>query len=375
MKVTFIVPCVGKRPGARYPRSWQMEPLAIAQLSALTPHEWERRFYDDRIESIPYDESTDLVAINVETYSARRAYQIADCFRRRGISVIMGGFHATMVPDEVAAHADVIVIGEAEGKWPQLLADVKAGRLQPRYASAERPEMTGMQPDWSIYGDKRYVSLALTETGRGCCYGCEFCSISSFFHRSYRARPVEDVVEEVRRRGAKNLFFVDDHIAVDPDRTRSLLEALTPLRIRWVGQVSLAVAQDESLLKLFSRSGCMGVLIGFESMNPASLEQMGKRMNDQCRDYDTIIPRFRKHGLGIYATFMFGYDDDTEDSFRRTLDFAIRHQFFFTAFNHLVPFPAHRFTIGCGRKDDCFTSSGGWNRATASATLHSSPNT
>ena len=146
MKVTFILPCVGKRPGTRYPRSWQMEPLAIAQLSALTPHEWERRFYDDRVESIPYDESTDLVAINVETYSARRAYQIADRFRRRGIPVIMGGFHASMVPDEAAAHADVIVIGEAEGKWPQLLADAKAGRLQPRYVSTERPELTGIQP-------------------------------------------------------------------------------------------------------------------------------------------------------------------------------------------------------------------------------------
>lgn len=339
MQVTFIMPCVGRKPESAYPRSWMMEPLAIAQLSTLTPPEWHRRFYDDRMDPIPYDEPTDVVALNVETYTAKRAYQIARRYRDRGVPVVMGGFHPTLVPDEAAQHADAVVVGEAEGVWPAVVADLAAGKLKPRYASG-RPPLSGRWPDRSIYAGKPYLELSLVETGRGCLFGCDFCSIAGFFRSSYSARPVEDVVNEVASLRYKTVFFVDDNLCVDRERTRRLLEALVPLRIRWMGQVSIGAARDENLLALMRKSGCAGVLIGFESLDPASLAAMHKTMNPTSEDEcGRAVRRFVAHGIAIYATFVFGYDTDTQLSFKRTLDFAIGQKFFFAAFNHLVPFP------------------------------------
>ncbi len=339
MKVTFVMPCVGREPGQAYPQSWLMEPLAIAQLAALTPAAWSVAFHDDRLEAIPYAAGTDLVAINVETYTARRAYQIAAAYRRLGVPVVLGGFHATLLPDEAARHADAVLVGEAEGLWPAVLADAAAGRLQPRYAAAQRPALGGVFPRRDVYAGKPYLGLSLVETARGCPHACEFCSISAYFQRTFRARPVAEVVEEIRRERMRRVFFVDDNIVVDAARARALLEALIPLRIRWAGQVSLQAAQDRELLRLMQRSGCMGVLVGFESLDAGSLGAMGKRVNLQAGDYAAAIARFREHGLALYATFVFGYDADTRETFRRTLDFALRHRFFFAAFNHLVPFP------------------------------------
>ncbi|OGV43290.1 MAG: hypothetical protein A2X46_06530 [Lentisphaerae bacterium GWF2_57_35] len=339
MKITFILPCVGKKAGRAYPRSWLMEPLAIAQLAALTPKKYDRVFYDDRLESIPYDEKTDLVAISVETYTARRAYQIASHFRKKNIPVVMGGFHATLAPDEVEQHADVVVMGEAEGVWEYLLRDFEQGNLQKRYQAEKRPELMSILPDRSIYGGRRYLDLALVETGRGCRFSCEFCSIAGFFNGRYAARPVDDVVREIQRLKTKSIFFVDDNIAVDRQRTVKLLEALTSLGIRWIGQVSMSIANDDELLALFYRSGCLGLLIGFESFEKETLDAMRKQVNCHFGDYDSVVQNLHKHKLAIYGTFVFGYDSDTNQTFQRTLDFVVKNKLFFAAFNHLVPFP------------------------------------
>ena len=173
-KITFIMPCVGKRTDESYPRSWLMEPLAIAQLAALTPASWQKVLYDDRLEPIPYDEPTDLAAISVETYTARRAYQISEQFQKRGVPVVMGGFHPTLAPEDAARHADAILMGEAEGIWPGLLDDFAQGQMRPRYAAARRPDLAGIFPDRTIFAGKRYMNLALVETGRGCRLGCDF---------------------------------------------------------------------------------------------------------------------------------------------------------------------------------------------------------
>ena len=339
MHVTFIQPSVGRKPGGeRYPSSWCMEPLSIAALSALTRAEHGRAFHDDRLEPIPYDAPTDLACLSVETYTARRSYQIADAYRRRGVPVVMGGFHPTLLPDEAGEHADAVVVGEAEGCWSELLADAAAGRLRPRYGGADRPGLAGLRADRAIFGRRPYGRLSLVETSRGCGFGCEFCSISAFFRRRCLVRPVAEVADEVRA-AKRTVFFVDDNIGAEPARLAELCEALLPLKKWWIGQASLHVARDESLLALMRRSGCAGVLIGFESLDPRTLAAMGKGVNAAATAYDEAIAAFRRHGLAIYATFVFGYDEDTPETFERVFAFALRHRFFFTAFNHLVPFP------------------------------------
>jgi radical SAM superfamily enzyme YgiQ (UPF0313 family) len=338
MKLLFIMPCVGRKPGESYVKTWRMEPLGIATLSALTPPRIERLFCDDRFEEVPFDSPVDAVAMSVETYTARRSYAIAERFRERSIPVIMGGFHPTLLPEEAAAHADCIVTGNAETIWEELIDDLCAKRLKKSY-HGDGGAFSPVLPDRTIYRGRRYTKLTLIETGRGCPFTCEFCSIASFFGRRYHTRLIDEVVREIRVLNPSMVFFIDDNIAVDRDRTIELLKAIAPLRIRWCGQVSLAIAQDEELLLLMKKSGCMGVLIGFESLDNSNLDAMGKAVNRRITDYGEAVAAFRRLGMGIYATFVFGYDGDTEETFEKTLAFALKERFFFAAFNHLVPFP------------------------------------
>ncbi|MDT8389975.1 MAG: radical SAM protein [Lentisphaeria bacterium] len=334
------MPSIGRREGQTdYVRGWQMEPLGIGVLAALTPPDVSRVFYDDRLEAIPYEDATDLVCLSVETYTARRAYQISAAYRCRGARVVLGGFHPTLVPDEAGRHADAIVVGEVEGVWLELLADARAGHLRKRYQAVERPRLLGIRPDRTVFAGKNYVGLSLVETSRGCRFGCEFCSISSFFHRSYTTRPVGEVVAEVAALPKKPVFFVDDNIGADRERAKALFQALIPLKIRWAGQVSMDVADDGELLDLMRKSGCLMVLMGFESLNPEVLKIMGKSVNRGGELNDQRLQRLRRFGISVYGTFVFGYDGDTRESFEATLAFTRRHKMFFAAFNHLVPFP------------------------------------
>lgn len=339
MRIAFIQPSVGRKPdGTPYPAAWRMEPLGIARLSALTPPGIERLFFDDRLEAVRYELPVDLACITVETYTACRAYQIAAAYRRRGVPVVLGGFHPTLAPEDAAAHGDAMVIGEAEGVWPDVLGDAASDRLRPVYRSTSRPELKNIRPDRGIFGRRDYGLLSLVETSRGCGFNCEFCSIAGFFGHRAVDRPVGEVAAEVATLN-KPVFFVDDNLGADVERLRALCEALLPLRRRWVGQVSIHIARDRALLDLMRRSGCAGVLIGFESLDPDTLQAMGKSVNLASRDYAAAIRAFRAAGLSIYATFVFGYDADTPETFRRVYDFAREQKFFFAAFNHVVPFP------------------------------------
>ncbi len=339
MRVTLIHPAIGRRVGADYIRSWQMEPLAPAVLAARTPPGASVRFFDDRLETIDFDAPTDLVALSVETYTARRAYQIASEYRRRKVPVVMGGFHATLLPEEVADFAEAVVVGEAEGVWPELLADAAAGRLQRSYRGCGRPALAGVTPDRSIFAGKRYLPVALVEASRGCRGGCEFCAISSFYGATQTFRPPEEIVAEIGALKGRTIFFVDDNLTGDRERALELLTALALLRVRWIGQASLAVAADEELLQALVASGCQGLLIGLESLDGANLAQMGKGDRETARSYAVALERLRAHGIRLYATFVFGYDGDDPAAFARTLAFAKAERFYLAAFNHLTPFP------------------------------------
>jgi len=339
MRLTLIHPCIGRRAGQRdYVRSWQMEPLAPAVLAGLS-RDVDIRFYDDRMEAIPYDEPTDLVALSVETYTARRAYQIASAYRRRGVPVVMGGFHATLCPEEVACYADAVVVGEAEGLWPQVLEDARRRRLKPLYQSAGRPSLAGLQVDRSIFAGKRYLPVGLLEAGRGCHFKCDFCAIQSYFKSTQTRRPAEDILEEIRRLDKPLYFFVDDNITSNMAKAKAFFKALIPLKIRWVSQASINAAHDEEFLELIRESGCQGLLIGFESLNPLSLERMNKSFNTMKGGYPQALANLRKHKIRLYVTFVIGYDEDDEASIQKTLQFAQDERFYIVAFNHLTPFP------------------------------------
>lgn len=314
-----------------------MEPLTIARLKALTPSSVETEFFDDRIELIDYATKTDLVAITCEFYTARRAYAVADRFRKRNIQTVIGGYHATLCSEEVGRHADAVVIGNAETVWERVLEDLQKNSLRKVYRG--EPVFNDVSVDRNIYGGKKYSVLKTLEVGRGCHHRCEFCAISSFYQGRYYRKPIERVVKDIEKAGGKFFFFGDDNIVADQEYALDLFKAITPLRIRWSGQGCLSMAGNPELLKWMKKSGCEIVLIGYESLNQENLKQMNKSWIGRMGSVDELTRRIHRAGLSIYATFVFGFDHDTEDLVDRTLDFAMKHRFFFAAFNHLLPIP------------------------------------
>jgi radical SAM superfamily enzyme YgiQ (UPF0313 family) len=334
MKITLIRPRFAKG----YQSPARMEPLALAILAALTPKEHTVRAIDERFEAVPFSEPTDLVAISTCTFSAKRAYEIAASYRQKGVPVVLGGFHPTLQPEEAMAHAETVVVGDAEATWPQVVADAVAGRLQHLYAPASPGPAMPATPDRSVFQGKDYLPIHLVQFGRGCPRACEYCSIHAFYGGGIRHRPVEAVVEELRACRARRVFFVDDNLLADRSAFHGLLEAILPLGLRWSSQIDLSIADDPDLLKLARRSGCQSLVIGFESLNEDNLRQMGKAWN-HASSFAARLARIRQAGIMVYGTFLFGYDEDDPGVFQRTLDFVLEQKFFIANFNPLQPFP------------------------------------
>lgn len=339
MRITLIRPSFGHdRAGTGYRTPARLEPLEQAVLTALTPRSIKVRAYDERIEVVPYDEPTDLVALSACTFSARRAYEIAAAYRARGVTVVMGGYHPTLVPDEAIGHVDAIAVGDAESTWPCMLEDFAAGKLSGIYKAPDRAPAVAVRPDRSVFAGKRYVPLRLVQFSRGCRRSCEFCAIRAFYGGGTRHRDIADMVDELRQIGSRYVFFVDDNIASDKAAFEQLLAAITPLRLRWTSQIDIRFADDPKLLELAKRSGCQSLVIGFESLSESNLRQMGKPWN-KVSSYEQQLARLRDAGIMVYGTFVFGYDADDPGVFRRTLEFALRERLFIANFNPLQPLP------------------------------------
>jgi radical SAM superfamily enzyme YgiQ (UPF0313 family) len=331
--ITFLRPSLGEGFSAD-----AMTPLVFAILKARTPRDIATTMIDERVEllrTVP----TDLVAITVETFTARRAYQIAARYRREGVPVVMGGHHPSMLPDESLRHADAVVIGDAEGVWEKIVADAAAGRMQRLYRSTPGD---GGAPvyDRSIFAGPRYAPISLVQAGRGCRFACDFCSIHAFYG-TYRAqRDPADIAAEMRALPPRRLvFFVDDNLYWRRDAFVALMRALIPLKMRWCCQITIDVARDDALLDLMAEAGCALALIGFESLDRESLVQMRKKWNGVAGGYDEVIARFHARGIMIYGTFVFGYDADTPASFDAAAAFAREQSLCIANFNPLTPMP------------------------------------
>ena len=350
MKVTFIMPNLGRLESGAYIDEGSMEPLPLAVLAGLTPPDVECALYDDRIEPIPFDEPTDLVALSVEIYTARRSFEIAAAYRARGVPVVMGGMHASLAPDECLEHADAVYIGDAEFQWARLIADAKRGRMRRIYRAAAGPaQLGGVQPRRDLFRGKKYLPITLMQFSRGCRFACSFCAISSYFGRQNFVRPTDEVLAEIEGVGRRTIFFVDDNFLSNHDAAKAFLRELIPLRVRWVSQASIDMTADGELMDLLEASGCLGNVIGFESLSATDLRAMrkGPAMHMPGRigtaggwdRYQKSVEILRQHHLQTWAAFTLGHDGDTPATIRETCDFALANRFCFAAFNILMPYP------------------------------------
>jgi radical SAM superfamily enzyme YgiQ (UPF0313 family) len=342
MKLKLIIPATEEI--RRKHRKALLPPLGLAMVAALTPPDVDVSLTDENVTDIDFREQPDLVGITVLTVTARRAYEIADTFRAKGVKVVLGGIHPTVLPEEASQHADAVVVGEAEGLWPRLIEDFKANRLQVLYRQSERPSLAGLPlPRRDLFARGAYHVKNTIYTTRGCPYSCSFCTVTTFFGHTYRCRPLPEVMKEIESLGnRKFMVFLDDNIVGNPKYAKELFRALIPYKIRWVAQSSITIAKDDELLSLAAAAGCISLFIGFESISPASLAAVGKKVN-LVGDYESAIKRIHSHGIGIHGFFIFGFDEDNEDVFARTVRFTQEMQIDTAQFDFLTPYPGTAF--------------------------------
>lgn len=347
MKLTLIKPTLGqilKHPedaaGRPYIDQARMEPLQLAVIAGLTPPDVEVVMYDDRLEDIPYEEPTDLVAITVETFTAKRAYEIADEYRKRHVHVILGGIHPSMVPKESSQYADSICIGDAEFVWADVIDDAREGHLKPLYHSRAGCPQKGTFPRKDIFEGKEYLPINLIQFGRGCKYTCNYCITSVYFNAKCYYRSVDEVVREIQSQKKRLFFFVDDNIVADMSLAKELFRALIPLKIKWVGQASIDMTKDPELMDLMQKSGCLGHVVGFEAVTESGLIGLNKSPNlTSFGNYKEEIKIIKDYGLNLWAAFVLGHDEDRVETIAQTLDFALHNKFWFAAYNVLMPYP------------------------------------
>ena len=342
MKLSLIVPAA--RATSRKRRKALLPPLGLATVAALTPPDVTVSLTDENVRDIDFEEQADLVGITALTVTSKRAYEIADTFRARGAKVVLGGIHPTVLPEEASQHADAVVVGEAEGVWPGLIEDFKANRLQKLYKASERPDLSALPiPRRDLFTPGAYRVKNTISTTRGCPYSCAFCTVTSFFGRTYRCRPVPEVLKEIETfRGAKFIAFLDDNIVGNPKHAKELFRGLIPYKLKWVAQCSITIAKDEELLRLAAQSGCISLFIGFESVLPQSLAAVGKKIN-VVDEYEGVIKKIHSFGIGIHGFFIFGFDQDDKEVFSHTVEFARKNRIETAQFDFLTPYPGTAF--------------------------------
>ncbi|PKL45954.1 MAG: B12-binding domain-containing radical SAM protein [Candidatus Riflebacteria bacterium HGW-Riflebacteria-2] len=347
MKILLIYP--SRLSNLEQPMKYRLgflPPLGLAILTALTPKHHQVKVLNDIVENVDFDSDVDLVGLTAMTTQISRAYQIADEFRRRGKKVVLGGIHPTFFPEEALQHADSVIIGEAEGLWEQLLIDVENHCLKDRYQHKEFCSLDNLPtPDWSnqdltIYPRMLGAKLPMMPvfTTRGCPYGCKFCAVTKVYGKSYRVRPIADVVREIEATNIREIFFVDDNIACVPEHSKELFRALSGKNISWMSQISTTVLKNPELIDLAADCGCFYLFIGMESLNKDSLKGAKKSFNNVDK-YEELIARMHKAGIVPYLSFIFGFDEDLDEQFDLTVEFIRRNKVGYATFWLLTPLP------------------------------------
>lgn len=352
MKIRLINPCQLDEQGTPITFSKLFMPsLALPTIAGLTPPGVEVAITDDSIEAVDFDEEVDLVGLTALTCQAPRAYQIADAFRRRGVRTIMGGIHASLLPEEAARHVDAVVVGEAEDLWEEVLDDLRAGALKPHYQAAHRPDLQRrVIPRFDLLDSSRYVSMPLTgkqflylpvQTTRGCPYDCDMCAVVQHLGRRMRKKPIDNVLAEIRPDLSLLTFFSDDNFAGDPGYTRELLAAIRPLKIRWYCQLSTTIARDPELIEQMGQAGCLGAFLGIESLSSVNLRGLNKGFN-RPEAYPALLSQLKEVGIMPSVSLIYGLEEDSYDSLMRALDLLERWNVTILFLFMLTPFPRTR---------------------------------
>lgn len=331
--------------------------ITLPYLKALTPPQHEVQMVDELFDDVDLELRPDLVGITAMGPQIKRAYQLADHFRGRGSKVVLGGTWVTLTASESLRHADAVVAGEAEGVWTGLLEDLAAGRSRGVYRASAWHDLAGLPKiDYTTLPLLKYEAFKRSWLyrayfhwpvvfSRGCPHPCDYCAVQTYYQRSFRTRPVEDVIDDitqVKALGADRLLFLDDNPIARPEAAKELFRAMIPLRMRWASQCTINIARDPELLDLAARSGCVSLSIGLESISEESLDAVGKGFNLPKR-FDRDLAAIRNKGIQVIALIMIGLDGDTVDTFEQTLRFLIDNKVSFLKLFTPCPYPGTKY--------------------------------
>jgi radical SAM superfamily enzyme YgiQ (UPF0313 family) len=341
--------------GRKIGKGFLYPPMGLMTVAAITPREHSVRIVDENVTQIDFSMEIDLVGISAMTSTAPRSYEIADHYRKRGVKVVLGGIHPSLMPEEASEHADAVAVGEAEGVWPRILADADNGGLDQIYRADAFPAASTIPcPRYDLLQRKSYWVKSMVQTTRGCPYNCNFCTVTRFFGGTFRVRPVRNVIEQVRLLKSKFIGFVDDNIIGNLKYAAELLKALVKEKIYWSAQSSVNIVRNLSLLKLLRKSGCKGLFIGFESVSQNSLREAGKSQN-RAREYKKAISILHDHGITVQGAFIFGFDSDDKSVFDQTVDFCFDSKIDLVQFALLTPFPGTGLFEGLHKENRILT--------------------
>ncbi len=322
----------------RKARFLNFQQITMPYLAARVPRGWDVIHVDEEAEEIDWNVEVDVVGITFHTPSAYHAYDIAARFRSRGKCIVMGGPHVTLVPEEASQHADVIFIGEAEGLWEAFLKSFETGSYLRLYQQTNAPSLNNVPiPRRELFHRRDHTNGVLFAT-RGCPNQCDFCTVSVMYRHKLRKRPIAEVAAEYASFVGKVVIFWDDNIIGDPVYAKELFRAIAPYRKWWSSQASIHAGQDDEFLEAAAQSGCKQLFLGLESISQLSIAEMNKGFN-RVEEYSQIIRRIHSHGIAVQAGIIFGFDHDTPEIFKETIDFLEMVGVQNATFNILTPFP------------------------------------